>query len=249
MKRLAASLHVVARQHGFPRAEVRRGRDDGSARVSRAHGGVGQDADPRGVVGARRRRTRCSRTSPRSTGRGVQRDVKKAQRKDHTRAVAKLTQQRRRARAVRRKTRRWSFTSTTPSDEHGRRRPRDRQLSRHARPRPPAPCSIASGSSTSPARWSASAASVPGVGSACSKGPTCPSGDRLILQVKEAPASVLEPYVARSALDHNGLRVVAGQRLTQAASDIFLGWTGGAEEWPRVLRAPTLGSQGLRATR
>jgi uncharacterized protein (DUF2252 family) len=57
------------------------------------------------------------------------------------------------------------------------------------------------------------------------EGPSHPSGDPLVLQVKEAQASVLEPYVGASQLPHHGLRVVAGQRLTQAASDIFLGWS------------------------
>jgi uncharacterized protein (DUF2252 family) len=48
--------------------------------------------------------------------------------------------------------------------------------------------------------------------------------DPLFLQVKEAQHSVLEPYTASSECDHQGQRVVEGQRLTQAASDIFLGW-------------------------
>jgi uncharacterized protein (DUF2252 family) len=48
--------------------------------------------------------------------------------------------------------------------------------------------------------------------------------DPLFLQVKEAGASVLEGYVESSAYEHHGHRVVAGQRLMQAASDIFLGW-------------------------
>ena len=48
--------------------------------------------------------------------------------------------------------------------------------------------------------------------------------DPLFLQVKEAEASVLEPYVAPSSYDHHGQRVVEGQRLMQAASDVFLGW-------------------------
>jgi uncharacterized protein (DUF2252 family) len=48
--------------------------------------------------------------------------------------------------------------------------------------------------------------------------------DPLFLQVKEAQHSVLEPYTAKSECDHQGQRVVEGQRLTQAASDIFLGW-------------------------
>ncbi len=49
-------------------------------------------------------------------------------------------------------------------------------------------------------------------------------GDPLFLQIKEAEASVLEPFVAPSAYDNHGRRVVEGQRLTQASSDIFLGW-------------------------
>jgi uncharacterized protein (DUF2252 family) len=48
--------------------------------------------------------------------------------------------------------------------------------------------------------------------------------DPLFLQVKEAQASVLEPYAGRSIYPHHGQRVVAGQRLMQAATDIFLGW-------------------------
>jgi hypothetical protein len=50
------------------------------------------------------------------------------------------------------------------------------------------------------------------------------NGDPLLMQVKEAQASVLEPYVGRSRYDQAGRRVVAGQRLMQASSDIFLGW-------------------------
>ncbi len=50
------------------------------------------------------------------------------------------------------------------------------------------------------------------------------SDDPLVLQIKQAQASVLEPYVGRSRYEHAGRRVVAGQKLMQAASDIFLGW-------------------------
>jgi hypothetical protein len=49
--------------------------------------------------------------------------------------------------------------------------------------------------------------------------------DVLFLQVKEADRSVLEPYLRRSRFKHQGERVVIGQRLTQSASDIFLGWS------------------------
>ena len=48
--------------------------------------------------------------------------------------------------------------------------------------------------------------------------------DPLILQAKEAQASVLERFAGRSAYDNHGQRVVVGQRLMQTASDIFLGW-------------------------
>jgi uncharacterized protein (DUF2252 family) len=48
--------------------------------------------------------------------------------------------------------------------------------------------------------------------------------DPLFLQVKQAEQSVLEPYLGRSEFPNHGQRVVAGQGLMQAASDIFLGW-------------------------
>jgi uncharacterized protein (DUF2252 family) len=51
--------------------------------------------------------------------------------------------------------------------------------------------------------------------------------DLLFLQVKEAGASVFEPYLGTSAYPHHGQRVVAGQRLMQSASDAFLGWAMG----------------------
>ena len=46
----------------------------------------------------------------------------------------------------------------------------------------------------------------------------------LFLQVKEAEASVLEPLLGGSRFANHGQRVVEGQRLMQASSDIFLGW-------------------------
>jgi uncharacterized protein (DUF2252 family) len=48
--------------------------------------------------------------------------------------------------------------------------------------------------------------------------------DPLLLQAKEAEASVLERFLPPSEFDHHGERVVRGQRLMQAASDLFLGW-------------------------
>jgi uncharacterized protein (DUF2252 family) len=51
--------------------------------------------------------------------------------------------------------------------------------------------------------------------------------DPLFLQIKQANASVLEPYAGKSLHDNHGQRIVVGQRLMQAASDSFLGWTQG----------------------
>jgi len=59
------------------------------------------------------------------------------------------------------------------------------------------------------------------------------NGDPLFIQFKQARQSVLEPYAGASPYTHAGQRVVVGQRLMQAAGDLFLGWYTGA------------GSQGL----
>ena len=53
------------------------------------------------------------------------------------------------------------------------------------------------------------------------------AGDPLILQVKEARASVLEGFAGKSVYPNHGQRVVNGLRLMQPSSDIFLGWTEG----------------------
>jgi len=54
--------------------------------------------------------------------------------------------------------------------------------------------------------------------------------DPLFLQVKEATASVLEQHLPKSRYRNHGERVVRGQRMMQAASDIFLGWTKGPDD-------------------
>ena len=78
-------------------------------------------------------------------------------------------------------------------------------------------------------RWLDIARKVVGVGSV---GTRCwivlmvgrDNDDPLFLQVKEAQASVLEPYLGKSKYANHGQRVVEGQRLMQSFSDIFLGW-------------------------
>ena len=61
-------------------------------------------------------------------------------------------------------------------------------------------------------------------------------GHPLILQFKEAVRSVLEPYAGKSAYDNQGQRVVAGQRLMQSSSDIFLGWVRGRRGYDFYVR-------------
>ena len=56
-----------------------------------------------------------------------------------------------------------------------------------------------------------------------------PDGDPLLLQIKEARNSVLEPYAGKSEYHMHGERVVVGQRLTQSSSDVFLGWMRGSK--------------------
>jgi uncharacterized protein (DUF2252 family) len=55
------------------------------------------------------------------------------------------------------------------------------------------------------------------------------AGDPLFLQIKEATASVLEEHLGKSRYRQHGERVVQGQRMMQAASDIYLGWTKGLD--------------------
>jgi len=61
-------------------------------------------------------------------------------------------------------------------------------------------------------------------------------GHPLILQFKEAVRSVLEPYAGKSAYANQGQRVVAGQRLMQSSSDIFLGWVRGRHGYDYYVR-------------
>ena len=73
--------------------------------------------------------------------------------------------------------------------------------------------------------------------------------DPLFLQMKEADASVLEEFLAPSEYENHGERVVNGQRLMQASSDIFLGWLHVEEgidgQAARLLRPSAEGLEGL----
>ena len=69
--------------------------------------------------------------------------------------------------------------------------------------------------------------------------------DTLILQMKEAEASVLERFCTKSVFKNHGQRVVEGQRFMQAASDIFLGWHRVARDSTASLTITTSASCGI----
>ena len=155
----------------------------------------------------------------------VERDVRKARRKDHTRAVARLT------RSVDGRLR---FVEDPPLLVHLERTDASRQDIEPMLESYRQSLSDERRDLLDRFRLVDVARKVVGVGSvgtrcwvALFEGPDRPGGDHLVLQVKEAQPSVLEPYAGPPASGHDGRRVVVGQRLTQAASDLFLGWCEG----------------------
>ena len=222
VKRLAGSLHVVARQRGFSPASCDR---VVTTAVRGYRKRIAQTAKMSSLAlwYARTDINDVIEHFPASFRPQVRRDVKKARRKGHRRALAKLTREE--GGTVR-------FAEDPPLIVHLDNTDHDMDDVK------PMIESYREGLSLDLLnlfdrfRLVDVARKVVGVGSVGTRcwiclfeGPDLPTGDRMILQVKEAQASVLEPYVGASALEHHGLRVVAGQRLTQAASDIFLGWT------------------------
>ena len=136
------------------------------------------------------------------------------------------------------------------------------EASRHADRGPPARASSARTGARSPGdrrrlleryRYVHAARKVVGVGSVGTRAWIMlllgrDDGDPLFLQFKEAQASVLEPFLGKSEFANHGQRVVEGQRLTQAASDIMLGWIrdeGHRRRRARLLRPPALGREGI----
>jgi hypothetical protein len=85
--------------------------------------------------------------------------------------------------------------------------------------------------------------------------------DPLMLQAKEAQASVLEPYLGASEFENHGERVVRGQRMDQAAPDVFLSWQRTQDldgrdhdfyirqlwDWKASIDLSTMGYDGLHA--
>jgi uncharacterized protein (DUF2252 family) len=221
VKRLCASLHVVARGHGFPPDVC----DDvvrTAALAYREHLAAYASMRTLDLWYERIHVDEVLAHFPKRYRAEVARDVRRAERKNRFRAIAKLTT------AVEGEAR---FVDDPPLLVHLR----DTDAELHA-----VVPTIERYRETLPDerrelfdrfRVVDVARKVVGVGSvgtrcwiALLQGPDHRDGDRLILQVKEAQPSVLEAHVGPSALGHHGRRVVVGQRLTQAASDLFLGW-------------------------
>ena len=93
------------------------------------------------------------------------------------------------------------------------------------------------------------AVGVGSVGTFCAIGLfTTGDGDPLLLQLKEAQESVLAPYAGASLYPHQGQRIVTGQRMMQAVTDVFLGYAQGGPDgrffYVRQLKDPRLASIG-----
>jgi len=223
VKRLATSLHVVAREHGFKVSQ----RDEVVLEAVRVYREYVDEYSRMRTLDVWYERTTADDLVahfPKRYRAQAERDVTRALRKDHVRAVARLT-----------------------ADRDGRPRfVEDPPIVVHLDDLEPgmddveAMIALYRESLTDERRFLFDrfrvvdvARRVVGVGSVGTRcwvtlleavAPAEGTPDRIVLQVKEAQASVLAPYVGPTASGHEGRRVVAGQRLTQAASDLFLGW-------------------------
>ncbi len=224
VKRLCASLHIVARQRGLRLVDA----DDivlAAARTYRMRLADYATWDTLDLFYERTEIRRVVEHFPIRRRSGVVREIKRARRKDHLRAVAKLTH------VV---DGRRQFLDDPPLLVHleqtGRGMEEVQGLIEDYR-----------GTLTDDRRYMFDrfelldvARKVVGVGSvgtrcwiALMAGRENPGSDFIVLQAKEAQQSVLEPYVVPSAHGQHAKRVVVGQRLVQAASDVFLGWAEG----------------------
>jgi len=222
VKRLAASLHVVGRQRGFSPAQC----DAVVEAAAHAYRGRMAECAPMALLERWYARTGAEDVVAHFPARSrslVRRDVRKALAKGHRRAVAKLTRD---------EGGELRFAEDPPLVVHLDRTGSDRDEVVGMVERYRDTLTGDRQALFSRLRLLDVARKVVGVGSVGTRcwiclfaGPDRPSGDHVVLQVKEAQASVLEPHVGKSPYGHHGMRVVLGQRLTQAASDIFLGWT------------------------
>ncbi len=233
VKRFASSLYVVAQEHGFS-PDVMTHLVISAVRAYRqrlAHYAEMTNLqvwyDIKGIDDVLGHYTRGARTQ-------VERDIAKASRREHARAIDRLT---------------WTTEDSKPEGAVGPAKTRVR-----FREDPPLQVHFEStGVEMAEALQTVEsyreslfddkrvlvdryrildiARRVVGVGSVGTKvwiclleGESRTPADRIVLQVKQAQPSALEAYLQPSAIEHAGRRVVAGQRLTQGPTDTFLGW-------------------------
>jgi uncharacterized protein (DUF2252 family) len=226
VKRLAASLAVAGRERGFDRRERRRAVLSAAGSYRRSMRGFAAmrnldvwysrlDVEP--ALGALRSQVDERRY------RRVERNLARARAKDSLRALDKLSRE---------KDGEVRIVSDPPlitpvedlTDAADAERQLQAVLAAYRESLPPDRRRLAASY-----RYVHAARKVVGVGSVGTRAWIVlllgrDSEDPLFLQAKEAQASVLEPYVGASPQADHGRRVVEGQRLMQAASDVFLGW-------------------------
>ena len=235
VKRLAASFEVMGRDRGFTaadrRAIVMAGVREYRDRMRRAAGMGGLQAwyehlEAGELLRLVRQEVAVKRVSKREA-RAHEDMVAKARSRDSTRVLARARRHHRRRTPDRRR----------PADHRPDRGPRPARHRRGRTPRPPSrSCSRPTGARsaisttrwrstatcTRPGRSSASAASAPAATSCCSSAAT--TATRSSSRSRRREPSVLERFLGPSTYPNHGQRVVVGQRLMQAATDIFLGW-------------------------
>jgi uncharacterized protein (DUF2252 family) len=235
VKRLAASFEIMGRDRGFSpadrRAVVRAGVREYRDRMRQAAGMGALDAwydhlEAGMLLNLVRKEVRVKRVSKKEA-RAFERDVQKAQTRDNTRVLTK------RAAEVEGELRIVADPPliipiedlATPGSEWEDPAPQIKKLLSVYR----RTLAHAGAHPLEEYQYVHTAYKMVGVGSV---GTRCyimlllgrDNNDPLFLQVKEAEASVLERFLGSSTYPHHGQRVVAGQRLMQAATDIFLGW-------------------------
>ena len=254
LKRLVASFAVAGRDLGFD-ARERRGGQPGrrAGPIARPCARFASMSDARSLVLAHRRgrdRQQCPAAASAKRRKRIDKNIAKARAKDSLRAFDKLTTM------VDGEPRIASDPPLiVPIEElvGGAEAAEIEEFARGVHPlvpahpdrRPPAPARALPLRRTPPARWSGSAASAPAPGSCSAR----PRRRRPALPAAQGGRGLGARAVpGQEQYANHGQRVVEGQRLMQAASDIMLGWQAVAGldgVAARLLRPPALGPEGL----
>ena len=265
VKRMAASFTIAARNNGFTKADTRAatlasvtayreamagfaadGHDGDLVRPPVRAGAHGRDR----AVAAAERGPKAEAKAAKQSEKAAQKAAQKARTRDSLQALSKLGEL---------VDGRYRIVSQPPDRRPGRATSRPRTGSPPTRSstrstsssaptgRPcrtiAATCWSASRSSTWPARWWASAASAPGPSSSCSRAAT--SETRCSCRSRRRRPRCWRTTCPKSRFKQPGERVVQGQRMMQAASDIYLGLDQGRGGQPLPLLAPAARHEGL----